>query len=42
MLCTCYAAGLRSMLVAAIDDPDKDWDDFAMKIMDVLMDYEEK
>jgi len=37
---TCIAYGMfRGILLAAVDDPDKDWDDFLMGIMDRLFNY---
>ena len=36
-----YRHMLRALILKAIDDPDEDWDDAAMDIMDRLFDYEE-
>ena len=38
----CYAYGTaRSTIKAKIDDPDSDWDEMAMKVLDALFDYKE-
>ena len=36
-----YAQLIRPILLKAIDDPDKQWDDFVMARMDDLFDYNE-
>ena len=38
----CYAYGkARSTIKAKIDDPDSDWDEMALKVLDALFDYKE-
>ena len=39
-LCMVYASGLRPLVVKAIDDPDSEIDDIALKIIDSLFNYE--
>jgi len=39
-LCTGYKQVLRALLLKAIDDPDSEIDDVAIKIMDSLFNYE--
>jgi len=34
-----YKTILRPLLVKAIDDPDEDWDDVVLSIVDKLFDY---
>jgi len=34
-----YRTILRGLLKAAIDDPDQEWDEFALKIVDSIFDY---
>jgi hypothetical protein len=38
-LCMVYASSLRKLVLKAIDDPDSEIDDIALKIMDSLFDY---
>lgn len=38
--CYAYATGLRGLVQKAIDDPESDYDDFAMGILDKLFNYE--
>lgn len=35
-----YAQLLRPLIKRAIDDPDEEWDDFAMEIFDRLFNYQ--
>jgi len=35
-----YASALRQLVIKAIDDPDSEIDDIAMKVMDSLFNYE--
>ena len=42
IVCMFYKAGLRDILLAAVDDPDKEWDELTMKIADTLMGYEDE
>ena len=38
----CYAYGTaRNIIKAKIDDPDSDWDEMAMKVLDALFNYNE-
>ena len=39
VLCFAYAKSLRPILLKAIDDPDTDWDDVAMDIIDSIFNY---
>ena len=39
LVCMAYRI-FRPILVAAIDDPEKEWDDFLMGLMDKLFNYE--
>lgn len=39
-LCMVYSSALRKLVLKAIDDPDSEIDDIAMKVMDSLFDYE--
>jgi len=41
MLCYAYAQGLRDLIVKAIDDPDSEWDDLALSVLDRLFNYSE-
>ena len=36
-----YAGILRDIIVKAVDDPDSEWDEFGMNILDKLMGYED-
>ena len=38
---TIYAKILRPLLVKAIDDPDEDWDDVVLRIVDRVFEYPE-
>jgi len=40
LLKTVYAKILRPLLIKAIDDPNEQWDDFVLSIVDKLFDYE--
>lgn len=35
-----YATVLRGLLVKAIDDPDKEWDDAVLRVLDVIFEYD--
>ena len=35
-----YRAGLRDLLVEAIDDPKREWDDTVVHVLDALLDYD--
>ena len=39
VLCFAYAKALRPILLKAIDDPDTDWDNVAMDIIDSIFNY---
>ena len=39
MLCYAYAHGLRDLVKKAIDDPDSDWDELALSVLDRLFNY---
>lgn len=39
-ICMVYGSALRALVVKAIDDPDSEIDDIALKIMDSLFNYE--
>lgn len=39
MLCKIYAALLRDLLRRAVDDPDSDWDDLVLTMVDSLFRY---
>jgi hypothetical protein len=41
IVCYAYANGLRSLVKKAIDDPDTDWDDMAISILDKIFNYSE-
>ena len=41
VVCQMYKAGLRQLVVNSINDPDTDWDDVAISILDKIFDYEE-
>lgn len=41
IVCYAYKNGLRSLVAKAIDDPESDWDDIALSIMDKIFNYEE-
>ena len=36
---TAYTHILRDLLIKAIDDPDTDWDDVILRILDNIFDY---
>jgi len=36
-----YSAVLRPLLVKAIDNPDSEWDEWVLKVIDRLFDYNE-
>ena len=39
-ICMVYASALRGLVVKAIDDPESEIDEIAMKVMDSLFNYE--
>jgi hypothetical protein len=39
LLCVIYANGVRTMIKEAIDDPETDWDDTALTILDRVFNY---
>lgn len=39
MLCKAYVEILRDLLVKAIDDPDEEWDDMVLNILDRIFNY---
>lgn len=39
-ICMVYASALRQLVVKAIDDPDSEIDDIALKIIDSLFNHE--
>jgi len=41
MIGALYGAGLRDLLIEAIDDPEKVWDDAIVRALDALLDYDE-
>jgi len=41
ILCMIYADLLRPLVKKAVDDPNEDWDDMLMSILDKLFDYKE-
>lgn len=41
MLCMAYGQFLRPLVIKAIDDPDSEIDDIALKIIDSLFNYGE-
>jgi hypothetical protein len=41
VVCYAYANGLRALVKKAIDDPDTDWDDIALGILDKIFNYNE-
>ena len=42
MIGVLYGAGLRNLLIEAIDDPEKEWDDMVVHVLDVLLGYNDK
>lgn len=40
MVCYAYKNGIRDLVQKAIDDPDTDWDDIALGILDKIFNYE--
>ena len=36
--CIIYKSYLRDLLIKAIDDPDKKWDDYVLKLADMTFD----
>ena len=40
MIGALYRAGLRDLLVQAIDDPEKVWDDAVVRALDALLGYD--
>jgi hypothetical protein len=41
ILCMIYSQLLRPLVVKAVEDPDEQWDDMLMGILDKLFDYKE-
>ncbi len=41
MIGALYRAGLRDLLIEAIDNPEKEWDDMIVHVLDVLLGYED-
>ena len=41
MTCMAYNKFLRDLLLKAVDDPDSDWDDILLSMLDRLFGYEE-
>jgi hypothetical protein len=41
ILCMIYAQLLRPLIKKAVDDPNEQWDDMLMEIIDKLFDYKE-
>ena len=39
LACMAYASILRDLLKKAIDDPENDWDDAVLHVLDNLFDY---
>jgi len=39
ILCYAYAHGLRDLVKKAIDDPNSDWDEIALGILDKVFNY---
>ena len=39
MLKVAYARVLRGLLLKAIDDPDEQWDDYVLAILDKIFEY---
>ena len=39
-ICMVYSSALRGLVIKAIDDPDSEIDDIALKVMDSLFNYE--
>ncbi|MCD6126074.1 MAG: hypothetical protein J7J19_03600 [Thaumarchaeota archaeon] len=42
LLCMAYAQILRELVQKAIEDPNSDWDDTVITILDKLFDYKEE
>lgn len=40
VVCQAYRMGLRDLVVKSIDDPDTDWDNVAVSILDKIFGYE--
>jgi len=40
LVCMAYAVIIRSLVKRAVDDPDSEWDDTLMKVLDKLFNYE--
>ncbi|PXF50264.1 MAG: hypothetical protein C4B57_12215 [Deltaproteobacteria bacterium] len=40
MIGALYGAGLRDLLIQAIDDPEKVWDDAVVRALDALLGYD--
>jgi len=41
MIGALYRAGLRDLLIEAIDNPEKEWDDMIVHVLDVLLGYDD-
>jgi len=39
LLCMAYREILRDLLLQAINDPDEEWDDMVLMVLDRLFDY---
>lgn len=37
-----YQSGLRTLIKAIVDDPDKEWDNILLEILDKIFGYENK
>jgi len=42
LLCSAYSMILRPLLVKAVDDPDEEWDDLVLAIIDGIFGYKVK
>jgi len=41
VVCQVYKSGLRQLVLNAVDNPETDWDDVAISILDKIFDYKE-
>lgn len=41
IVCYAYGHGLRDLVKKSIDDPDTDWDDIALGILDKIFNFSE-
>jgi len=39
IVCNAYASGIRPLVVKSIEDPNTDWDDVALGILDRIFNY---